>query len=301
MSERSQQALVGLVFVVSVVVLIAGVLWFKNYHFGQQNVLVTVDFPSTSGLVKGDLVEVQGVTSGEVAAIDYQDSRSLVKLKLDREVKLYRGSRFVIENVGIMGQKMVAIYPGPADTPLPPETTEFHGEYQPGIPQLISELGGTLEAFGRIAERLDAIMAAMGPTDSTSIHKTLSDANTITSEMAIFLRESRGDLSESIRNLNVSMAELRKVLDGRGDEISGLLHDAKRASAQLDTTLSGVDAAADRLTSVLERLEAGEGTLGKAMSDDSLYDELTRTLSETRALVTDIRAHPKKYVKLSLF
>ena len=111
MSERSNQIRVGVIFILAVIVLVAGVLWFKNFRISGRNVKATVEFPNTSGLVRGDPVEVSGVPSGQVSQIRYEDGRALVTLDLNRKVKLFRGSRFVIENVGIMGQKLVAIYP----------------------------------------------------------------------------------------------------------------------------------------------------------------------------------------------
>jgi len=300
MSDRKLELQVGVIFLLSVVVLVAGVLWFKNYHLGQKETEVTIEFPTTSGLVRGDLVEVQGVTSGEVAVIRFEGTRSLVTLKLNRGVILYPDSRFVIENVGIMGQKLVAIYPGTPTTAVDPATTVFHGEYQPGIPQLMSQLGGTLEAFGRISNRLDAVIAAM-PTDDQSIRRTFTNLNTITEESATFLRDSRAELSQSIRNLNRSMAELHEAVGGRKESVSKLIDNTTRATARLDTTLIALGSTAARVDRLLDQLETGNGTLGKALRNDALYDSLVMTLSQTRALIEDVQKHPKRYVKLSLF
>jgi phospholipid/cholesterol/gamma-HCH transport system substrate-binding protein len=207
----------------------------------------------------------------------------------------------VIENVGIMGQKMVAIYPARQGEPLPPESTVFEGEYQPGIPQLMAELGGTLEAFGRIAKRLDELMANWGEGQYSSVQRTLENMDLVASELAVFMKESRGELSLAVDNFNKSMVDLHAALDGNADEVHGLLANASRASSRLDTTLVNLNEATDQLETVLTRVQNGEGTLGKIMNDENLYDELVDTVGRTRALVEDIRANPKRYVKLSLF
>jgi phospholipid/cholesterol/gamma-HCH transport system substrate-binding protein len=51
----------------------------------------------------------------------------------------------------------------------------------------------------------------------------------------------------------------------------------------------------------MSRLDRGEGSMGKLMRDEDLYRELTGTLNETRALIGDIKADPKKYFKVSVF
>ena len=62
-SERLRMIQVGVLFIFSILVLIAGVLWFKEFQFGQKRSVVIAEFPSTSGLIKGDNVEVSGVPS----------------------------------------------------------------------------------------------------------------------------------------------------------------------------------------------------------------------------------------------
>ena len=104
MTDRGREVQVGAVFLLALVALIAGVLWFKDFTLGRKNKVVSVDFPTTSGLLKGDLVEVQGVNSGQVSDIHYEEGHSEVDLELDTGIELYPGTRFVIEYVGIMGQ-----------------------------------------------------------------------------------------------------------------------------------------------------------------------------------------------------
>jgi len=49
------------------------------------------------------------------------------------------------------------------------------------------------------------------------------------------------------------------------------------------------------------RVERGEGTLGKLVNDEQLYAELNDSIQSFKALVEDIKAHPKRYLKFSLF
>ena len=62
---------------------------------------------------------------------------------------------------------------------------------------------------------------------------------------------------------------------------------------------------ADRSLSSLEeitsRLQRGEGTAGKLLSDKELYDKLNRMVDDLDLLVRDIKENPKRYLKFSLF
>jgi phospholipid/cholesterol/gamma-HCH transport system substrate-binding protein len=62
------------------------------------------------------------------------------------------------------------------------------------------------------------------------------------------------------------------------------------------------------IESVLGRMERGEGTLGRLSKDDALYlkasralDQASRAAEELARLGEDVRRHPERYVKLSLF
>lgn len=299
-SERLRMIQVGVLFIFSILVLIAGVLWFKEFQFGQKRSVVIAEFPSTSGLIKGDNVEVSGVPSGHVSEIRYENGRSLVTMEIDREADIRQGSRFVLENVGIMGQKMVAVYPKIDGPPAEPGTI-FQGEYQPGIPQLMEGLGGTLEAVNRLAIRLEGMVSSFDSTDSNSLQNLVSNTETLTEELVVFVKESRGEIRSGLSNFNDAMAALHRALDGREESVGRLIDSTEQAAIHLNSSLSRLDSATERVDSLLARVERGEGSLGKAMEDPALYEELVTTLRETRALVADVRENPKRYVKLSLF
>ena len=55
------------------------------------------------------------------------------------------------------------------------------------------------------------------------------------------------------------------------------------------------------LESLLISIENGEGSLGKILSTDSIYNQLSNTIKSMDTLLIDVRENPKKYVNISLF
>jgi phospholipid/cholesterol/gamma-HCH transport system substrate-binding protein len=53
--------------------------------------------------------------------------------------------------------------------------------------------------------------------------------------------------------------------------------------------------------SLLTKIQQGNGTLGLLATDSTLYRETTATVIQFRELLTDIKANPKKYLKISVF
>jgi phospholipid/cholesterol/gamma-HCH transport system substrate-binding protein len=59
--------------------------------------------------------------------------------------------------------------------------------------------------------------------------------------------------------------------------------------------------AAAGLSSILERVEQGKGVAGTLIKDEELARELKETIAELKALTKDIKEHPKRYFKFSVF
>ena len=55
------------------------------------------------------------------------------------------------------------------------------------------------------------------------------------------------------------------------------------------------------LDSVMQRIQAGQGTLGQLSRDSALYNETTNTMRDLHQLIQDIQANPRKYFKFSVF
>ena len=77
------------------------------------------------------------------------------------------------------------------------------------------------------------------------------------------------------------------------------------------STESGVESAAQLafrhhnpstpLETILQRMERGEGTLGKLLKDDKLYSNMDRLMVNLDGLVVDLKENPKRYLNISIF
>ena len=71
--------------------------------------------------------------------------------------------------------------------------------------------------------------------------------------------------------------------------------------AVLAETGANLDKAAVSLRTLLERIDRGEGTLGKLATDDALYVNANRAAESLASLLDDVRANPNKYINVSIF
>ena len=119
------------------------------------------------------------------------------------------------------------------------------------------------------------------------------------------------------------MSDLRhvaKTIDGRSAELDSFILNLAKLSesfngiaAKVDTTLTGVNSVVGKIDesdiegvissfkSLLENMNDPEGTLGRLLVDDSVYDSVDSLLKDVDDLVQKIKDNPKKYIKISIF
>lgn len=95
-----------------------------------------------------------------------------------------------------------------------------------------------------------------------------------------------------------SIADLREMLDslnaGKGSAGKILKDEELYNQLQLITT---------KVNAAIDKINAGQGTIGQLLVNPQLYDSLNGATREAQLLVKDIRANPKKFlrIKLALF
>ena len=286
---------------VALAILVSGVLWFKEFSLGENYNELHVKFQNTSGLKNGDPVEVRGVPSGTVKDISYESGHALVTLRVERGVGLYEGFRIVIESVGIMGQKMVAVYPGNLEGEAIMANDVLEGHYQAGIPELMDGVAKTLDTFERMAARLETLLDSFDETEQGALTRIVNNLDAISADLASVLYETKGTFAVSLDNFSNAMASIHEALDGHEEDLGSTLQSAEESMVKLNETLTHADASLKSLSGILAKIESGEGSVGMALQDSTLYFDLRNTIRETQALITDIKADPRRYFKFSVF
>ena len=97
--------------------------------------------------------------------------------------------------------------------------------------------------------------------------------------------------------------QLAEAAGERGVVPGATLANVRQLTAGAGRILDDLGAVAGhaRVDTLVGRTTAGSGTLGRALSDPSRYANADSLLRELRALVTDVKAHPKRYVTVKVF
>ena len=160
------------------------------------------------------------------------------------------------------------------------------------------------------AKSLEQLQDEFVPRLSTTLSRmdsVLLQANAILSNPNI--EPTLADVRQSAQHINASSAQLQQSLRslptimGRIDDTStNVANFASRLdSLQLQETVANLESTSRELKSFTQRLNQSDGTVGRLLNEDGLYNRIDSVTTSLDALIRDIKANPKKYVKLSLF
>jgi len=298
MRDRSIELRVGIAVVLAVIILVWGIIWVKEYRFRQERYTLSVLFPNVGALDVGDPVTVLGVKKGQVEEIKLHKGDVLVKLNLTQDVNLMEDAKFTVMNIGLMGERFVAIQPGHSEKPLdisqPPK-----GSYDTGIPEVMGMMG---QMIAEIRTLTGYLQGALGTEWSEKkIKETIKNASQLSSDLASLLKKSKPKIDKSVDDLQHASSELRKMVDQNKPKLETTLDDFSHASNNLVKITSTLEDLSTSLKNLSEKVEKGQGTLGQLVNDTTLYQDLKKTTRSIDELIDDIRKNPKRYFKFELF
>jgi len=140
MKKHTIELLVGIFVVVGIAAMVYLAVSLGNVGlFTGRGYTVYAVFDTTSGLKEGANVEIAGVKMGRVEEIKLKDFASVVRLKIDPEIKLPDDSIFAIRTTGLIGEKFVKVVPGGSEETLKDGSTVSDTESSVSIEELISK------------------------------------------------------------------------------------------------------------------------------------------------------------------
>lgn len=141
------EAIIGLIVVV-LAVLFVGYAWARTgAGTGQDGVTLVARFANIGGVTLGTDVKVAGVRVGKVAALELDPTsyQAVLKLSVDRGLKLPIDSSAAISSEGLLGGNYIALTPG-GDSSLLKDGEEI--VETSGAPDLMSLIGSVVNRSG---------------------------------------------------------------------------------------------------------------------------------------------------------
>jgi len=247
-----------------------------------------VHYPTVEGLRRGDPVQVAGVKLGRVEGVVLGTDGVVVTLKLDEGALVHRDAVALLDYQPLSGSRFVSISLGAADAAVLNDGDTVTGAISPSLTQMMDELHGVTRSVEELArsfnenqERFFRGMNTLIEQNRTALQESLRNLQSITTKLdqgegsaARLLNQSQlyeradallADLETVSDKLAHGNSDLARLLNGNGE----LYRNLQETLTSLKVTIASVD-------EISTRLRNGEGTLGKMIADDSLYEDAQR-------------------------
>jgi phospholipid/cholesterol/gamma-HCH transport system substrate-binding protein len=308
LKKNNNDLIVGGVIFISLFILIAGVLWLKETSISRKTVQYTVLFPNIGSLQNGDPVMVNGVKCGLVSKIYLYQSKVAVLIKIDRNVTFTDSSTIAVQNIGLMGERMVGILLSDKGKPHLPDTREkihyIHGSFDSGIAEAMGMLGSVL---GEVLELIDTVQLI--------VHKTVGDTHFVDFFNTFFYRldsmvylvdhlikKNESEIQNAIKNVSVLTSELKKIVKTNKGKIDNIVENGAQLSNAALLIAEKIDSVSYRMNNIVSSIDGGKGTIGRLVKDESIMNDLKTTVNDIDSLVHDVKKDALKLrARIKLF
>jgi len=289
----SKEVIIGMVTVLSLVLLYIGINYLKginlfkpaNYYFVSCSYVKDINVSSP--------VFVEGFKVGLVRSIEYDYStvnKINVEIRLDRGMKLNKGSYIMIESTLLSGaelnihlNKFVTDYYKPGDT--------LEGRFKEGMFTSVEDR--ILPQMAELLPKIDSILIGLQMLiNNPALSQSLSNIESTTVQLEASSKQLNAFLKNEVPVISSGLKETTGNLTTFSNNLNKL--NFEQSLDSLNTTLGN-------LNTFSKKLNATDNSLGLLLNDTLLYKNLNFMLDNASELLLDIKQNPKKYVRFSLF
>lgn len=300
----SKELKIGIFAVTVLVVSFFMINYLRGEDIFNREIEVSSRFETLEGLVASAPVYIKGYKAGKVSEVQYdpQTEDFKVTCSISKDFRIPSDSRMTIYSVDIMGGKGVKIDLG-TSAALAADGDSLTPAFEAGL------MDGLAAGIGPLMDNVNSLLDSLNTTVA-GVNKMLSDRN-------------QEHISSMLAHLDDTMADLERLssaVGGKSEEIEAVIENVSALSSrfggiadQVDTTLAGVssiigtvngtdiEGLVASLRNLLDSINDPEGTVGRLMSDDSVYNSVDSLLVDIDGLVRKIQENPKKYIRISVF
>ena len=302
--KLSNEIKLGMAVFAAVIVFVGGVIYLRGVDFQKREYTLTILYNNVNGLQEGNPITIAGLAVGKVEDLKLVGTAIAVKVQIQNKVLFPIDSRAFIKSSSLMGGKLIAIVPGIESEMLHNGDT-LTGSYEADLTELTSTLAPISSNVLGILERVNT---TFDEKTRHNIQNILSDVNRSSTELEHIIHNEGLRLDYAIGNFGTFSANLsrfamnldsialsqRTNLDTSMATIRIVAANLHQASENLKSTTQSLDV-------VLAKIEKGQGTLGKLVHEEKLYNDIDSLASNLNLLVKDLKDNPGKYVKVSVF
>ena len=287
--------------IASILLFIWGYSFLKGRDLFNSYKTFYATYDNVEGLAQSAPVTINGFVVGKVNKVTLQpDARLLVEIQVNTDFPISKTSKINLYEPGLIGGKQIEIVPNLAD-PEPAQSGDtLEGSTKPGLTALVGDkLTPLQEKIEKMVVSADAMLGninqVLDAKTKENLRSSIANLNATLAEFKDASKSVNGMLAENRAKINSTMSNVDRA-SGNFAKLSDSL-----AQANIGKTVKSLESSLAKMDAIMHDIQAGKGTMGKLMKDETLYNNFSKTSKELELLLQDLRLNPTRYVNVSLF
>ena len=300
--KLSKEVKTGILSLSAILLFIYGYSFIKGSDIFDSSRIFYVSYQNVEGLDNSARVTINGLAVGKVKSINLVNKEGglIVSFSVDREFNFSRNSIVRIYSSSLIGGKQLAIILDNETNNIAKSGDTLKGEIEKGMLEVMT---------GGLKPLEQKVLTTLSNLDSLVLNLT----DVLDDETRLNLKESIVSLNQTMNSFKEASGNLNSLIKTNKEKLNNTFANLEIASenfarfsdslAQIETgkMVKDLENIISRFNSILEGIEDGEGSIGKLLKDDKLYDNLEGASKQLELLLEDMKLHPKRYVHFSLF
>ena len=294
----SKELKVGVFMMFSIAILYLGFNYLKGVDFFSSNTKYYAIYSNVDGLTPSNPVFINGFVVGRVSRINllqnYND-KVLVEMDVDGEIVLGDSATAKL-NSDFLGNKSILLSTGNVSKPINPGDTLI-AVLDKGIADILAEsaqpvannLEATIKKINSILDNLNG--------NSEKINRMMDGFE----RTPVVLNATIVDVKQRLGSINDTFDEVGNQLNSTLAEAKPMLSNLTQFSdslkrLELNKTVRQANEAMASLNETIKKFSENDGTLGKLINEDSLYNNLNNTVQSLDELIIHLDTQPKDFL-----
>lgn len=302
--KLTSEVKIGITGVVTIAVIIWGVNYLKGRNILKGTYTIVSKYEQVDGLEPSANVMLKGFKIGTVEEVIFETEAAApftVVMEIEKSYPLKSSGVAEITSANLLGSKEINILPGSDGDYLENGDVINGSRSVDMIASLMEEVGPVITSLDAAIVRLDSTAAAVNRIlEDPAVGMTIGNLEEISGSLRSQLGPG-GDVTATLTALKKISVNLSAQHASIATTISNLEHISTQVGeSALDSLINNLNEVAGNLHFMTGEMVQGNGSLGKLIYEDSLYQQLGQLISDLDSLITDVNANPKKYVSFSL-
>lgn len=300
--KLSREVKTGIIVIGGILLFIMGFSYLKSSPLFETNKIFYGVYKDVGGLQPGTQVTINGLAVGKISDIRFKDSSGelIVTFSVDNNFDFSQNSIAELYDTGIIGGKGIQVKPVFDGAPMAKSGDTLKTSTRPGLTDLVQEKLAPLQrkvegAVTNADSLLVNVNQILDDRTKKDLRETISGLKKVVASFQGSADALNEVLSENKETLNSTLTNLNAITDNfvvLSDSLS---------NAGLSETIRSLQGTLANLDIMLAKVENGEGSLGKLVNNEQLYNNLNTASKDLDLLLQDFRLNPKRYIHVSVF